>query len=55
MEFIKQRFLERSTWLGLGGMCAAAHYWFTDVEFEAFITMLTGISGFIATIVPDKK
>lgn len=55
MNYMVDRLKERSTWIGLGGVFAAMHYWFTDVEFDAFITMLTGITGFIATVVPDKK
>ena len=53
--YLCNRLRERSTWLGLGGMIAATHYWFTDIAFEAFVTMMTGIIGFIATIVPDQK
>lgn len=54
MIYMMNRLKERSTWIGLGGMIAASHYWFTDIELDAFITMLTGITGFIATVVPDK-
>lgn len=55
MRYLLNRFSERSTWLGLGGMFAASHYWFTDIQLDAFITMITAIAGFIATVVPDKK
>lgn len=55
MSYMLARFKERSTWIGLGGILTSLHYWFTDVQFDAFITMLVGVTGFIATIVPDQK
>jgi len=55
MGYILDRLKERSTWIGLGALGAAGQYWFTDIQFDAFITMLTGIGGFIATIVPDNR
>lgn len=55
IDYTLNRLKERSTWIGIGGILAATHYWFTDIQFDAFITMLTGITGFIATIAPDAK
>lgn len=54
MGYMRQRLKERSTWVGLGGIFTSLHYWFTDVQFDAFITMLVAITGFIATIAPDQ-
>lgn len=55
MQYITDRLRERSTWLGIGGIFAASHYWFTNIAFDAFITMMAAIVGFIATVVPDQR